>query len=98
MQQSQNGAGGKQSKHVKVVIRTRPTSSFAQEYIKFGSDKQVRDALSFSYIVRIYISIFLKMKNGVISIINRKIGISNLIRFYIMPVKRRFTTNVEFLS
>lgn len=28
------------SKHVKVVIRTRPTSAFAQELIQFGSDKK----------------------------------------------------------
>lgn len=28
------------SKHVKVCIRTRPTSHFAQEVINFGSDKK----------------------------------------------------------
>jgi kinesin family protein 6/9 len=28
------------SKHVKVVVRTRPTAAFAQDIISFGSDKK----------------------------------------------------------
>ena len=28
------------SKHVKVVIRTRPTAAFAQDILQFGSDKK----------------------------------------------------------
>ena len=59
--QTTNGTGGgkkdnnlnnnlNNSKHVKVVIRTRPTSSFAQELIQFGLDKQVCMHLSLRYL------------------------------------------------
>ena len=71
------------SKHVKVVIRTRPTSTFAQDLIQFGTDKKVLTANASRFTFT-----FQKMKNGATLIINKRIGISNLIISFTMLLRK----------